>query len=437
MYAFIITLQSNNKRLENSRQIKSQLEQMGFSTLIVNAVTPSEIDFERVEPDRGFKKIGKLLTDTEICCTLSHVKIYEYIKENDIEEALILEDNVCIHDNLFNIYSELKQYHEYDIIHLHSHMNIGEKRLWQYNSYHTLPKLSDNVYVGMNENGGTKAYIITKQTATYLLENAFPIWTAADGLTNWITGWWTDKVGIIYHNDEEGRYPVGLQSGFQSSIEHGFNEKKDFPIDYIISLGDSCSSRVLLTELDLIETKSNGRKSHPFDLIFCEYKQICTEIKTDFSHFFNNLEMIDGSIKADGKEFPHEAPKGIYEPDTDVWDEKDDFVTNSFVSLKSRYFQRIVNFYNDIAKHRNILFVFLQSSNIIPNELFCVLSQKFPKNNIKLLSINYYNETYSFDDIETNHFVYKNVKVNGWWTDGRENIYPVLQSFVTKMCSNE
>jgi len=50
--------------------------------------------------------------------------------------------------------------------------------------------MSKYVWKDHNEGGGCVCYAITNRGAQFLLDNAFPIKHAVDGVTNWFTGWW-------------------------------------------------------------------------------------------------------------------------------------------------------------------------------------------------------------------------------------------------------
>lgn len=108
---------------------------------------------------------------------------------------------------------------------------------------------------------------------------------------------------------------------------------------YVVSLGNSCLSRALLTAAGIKPRRFYGEVSCPFDLYFStDIKRTIELIKNDFSDFFKNVD-IDA--------FPH-----------------DGYLTlNNF---KVRYKKRIKNFL-DIQKSNKIVYYVYSNYNEIPS----------------------------------------------------------------------
>jgi glycosyl transferase family 25 len=133
------------------------------------------------------------LTTGEVGCYLSHVNAWRTILERKIEKALICEDDVMwrIDANTIVDHFMAEVPNDWDIIHFYSYAKVGSglrndpgrKQRGRY------------VWQGYNECGGSVCYALTARGARFLLDNAFPIKHAVDGVINWLTGWWKECEG--------------------------------------------------------------------------------------------------------------------------------------------------------------------------------------------------------------------------------------------------
>jgi glycosyl transferase, family 25 len=98
-----------------------------FEDLDRDTLTEDDLSYYKYDPNKWSSKINMFneiseprpLTNSEIAVTLSHIKIYEYIVKNNIEIALILEDD-CIFYNDFKdilnkIIIKLKKYSNFNL----------------------------------------------------------------------------------------------------------------------------------------------------------------------------------------------------------------------------------------------------------------------------------------------------------------------------------
>lgn len=111
------------------------------------------------------QKVYTYLTPGAIGCALSHKKAYEYIINNDLNSALIVEDDITI-DKDFNkklsiIYTKIPK--DFDILFIGYH-NTSDKYLQRIHSFYSKPK---KLY-------GLFGYIVTNKGAKKLLD-IFPI----------------------------------------------------------------------------------------------------------------------------------------------------------------------------------------------------------------------------------------------------------------------
>lgn len=94
---FVISLKHSNRR----EIIKSRLNELGLKFEFFDAVYGKDLtkeELEQIDFDFYPKNYGarKALTLGEIGCALSHIKLYEYIVERNIQEAIILEDDAIV-----------------------------------------------------------------------------------------------------------------------------------------------------------------------------------------------------------------------------------------------------------------------------------------------------------------------------------------------------
>lgn len=98
MKTYIVNLE---RSIERKQYMIDLLQSIGFNdyeflkAVDGRALTPEEL-CEVFDMETSFKRYGRNLSRGEIGCTLSHFKCYQTIVENNIECALILEDDISI-----------------------------------------------------------------------------------------------------------------------------------------------------------------------------------------------------------------------------------------------------------------------------------------------------------------------------------------------------
>ncbi|MSN96842.1 glycosyltransferase family 25 protein [Campylobacter sp. FMV-PI01] len=116
------------------------------------------------------------MTDGEIGCALSHLKIYEKMQDEDISHALILEDDAIFSDEFleyFNKFDEfLKDKKEFDMV-CFMHQND------EYFKNLTI-KIDDFKIYKIAKGVGCYGYVITKNSAKKLLKINTPLILEAD-----------------------------------------------------------------------------------------------------------------------------------------------------------------------------------------------------------------------------------------------------------------
>jgi glycosyl transferase, family 25 len=158
---------------------------------IIGAVDGQTLDLEMMRSQGILQRdihVNRDLTAGEIGCYLSHVAAWRKILEQKLETALICEDDIVwrvdANDVVDQFMAEVPE--DWDILHFHSNISVGSGE----RNDPGRRQVSEHVWQGFNEGEGAVCYAITARGAAFLLSIAFPICSAVDGRTNWMTGWW-------------------------------------------------------------------------------------------------------------------------------------------------------------------------------------------------------------------------------------------------------
>ena len=107
---FVISLPSTKER---RIYISKQLEKLGLPFSFFDAVNGYDLDVLTHKNYNGRKRrlsFGRDLTQGELGCLLSHKELYEKICDDDLESAIILEDDVILHEDFPKILNSLNQH---------------------------------------------------------------------------------------------------------------------------------------------------------------------------------------------------------------------------------------------------------------------------------------------------------------------------------------
>lgn len=173
MKIFIINLEKDISRRES---ILRQCHDFNLMAEIIPAIDGRSLSSEQL--DKLTHPIyASGMTKGEIGCALSHYYIYKKMVSENIDAALILEDDVKLSDTLPEI---LTWYN--------SHNNTRPEviLLSEADKYITSPYIEINSnlkVVKVTEAVFTHAYLINKAAAARLVEFLFPVWLEADRWT--------------------------------------------------------------------------------------------------------------------------------------------------------------------------------------------------------------------------------------------------------------
>lgn len=184
---FVISLPGTEER---RAYITNQLNTLGLPFSFFDAVNGHALDVLSHENYDGLKRrlsFGKDLTPGELGCFLSHKKLYEKICNDNLESAVILEDDVILHEDFPKILQSLSAHqNHFDIVRFLGSpkvMKRGGRKLISLDDIYWLIRMP-------TAPGGAHATLVTKAGAQKLLKhmqcNAYPIDTLLG--RGWETG---------------------------------------------------------------------------------------------------------------------------------------------------------------------------------------------------------------------------------------------------------
>ena len=174
---YVINLKREAERREN---IVKELQKQNIQNFeIVDAVDGMEIkrndlDLLISKDNKFINPINTNMNAPEICCSLSHVKVYKKFVETNFEYALIFEDDAVF---LNNFTEKLKNFIIRNFKYKKQIILLGE--LWQ---FYKRPLDVENEYeiVDVRNAVLTHAYFINKEAAKSLISFNYPVKTMPD-----------------------------------------------------------------------------------------------------------------------------------------------------------------------------------------------------------------------------------------------------------------
>lgn len=202
----VLNLERDTDRLKH---IKEQLDTLELPYLRFSAtdkLSLTEKDRKLYSQRLALLSCTRELSDGEIACALSHIRIWQGIVEMKQPFTLILEDDAVLMPEIKEVLLALQEIPDnYDLINFNT-----TKKQTPFGDYitsqHQLTALKGTANM-------TSAYLLTFEGAKKLLDKALPIRMPADDLTGR-----THITGIKAH----GVFPaVAAIAGFESSIWEG------------------------------------------------------------------------------------------------------------------------------------------------------------------------------------------------------------------------
>lgn len=203
---FVISLPSATQR---KKIIESHLKKHGLQYEIFSAIDGRNTDPNTSTLYAGLWRrlfFGKDLTGGEWGCLLSHRAVLQHIVDQDIDAAIILEDDVTLNDRFSECVEMLMQHQDkWSLIRL---FDPKKKKLLTAPKTEILPLNAPyKTYRLQNSYGGAFAYLITKNAAEKLLKAMRKNYMPVDMIMGqpWITGIEITTVlpCIVIHDDEQ------------------------------------------------------------------------------------------------------------------------------------------------------------------------------------------------------------------------------------------
>lgn len=184
-----------------------------------DAIDGAELDLAALKRDgmlahEPIEHGGRDLVPGEVGCAWSHIKVYESALVRSLKRIMICEDDVqfCAGANEVIEGYMAEMPNDWDIIHFMSTRAVGCGHKYDVGR----KKITEHVYLGYNEGAGAACYALTSRCMEFLLRHAYPINKAADGLTNWPSGWWEQCRG--YRGYIVTPLPATTSPRFQTQI---------------------------------------------------------------------------------------------------------------------------------------------------------------------------------------------------------------------------
>lgn len=183
MKVFVVSLARAEARI---KYITAHLESLNLDYELIDAVDYQQLtpkDFERLTNTEAIQQ-NQWLTKGVIACSLSHVKVYKHIVENDVGICLVIEDDAVLPQDIKKTLAIIEgEISRGEIISL-SYFNHHQAKNSTDLSMQHIKQISNNlqlVYpVDLHDIASAMAYVITKEVAANMLKVSMPIANAAD-----------------------------------------------------------------------------------------------------------------------------------------------------------------------------------------------------------------------------------------------------------------
>ena len=171
MRTFIINLKHS---LERRAKMESQLLKLNIAHEFIEAIDGRKMT--ETERRNVTREVNYAFLPGEVGCALSHLEIYKKITYENIDAALILEDDVVINNDLREILDNVTLSTTKPEILLLSRVNKYYKK--------PLKSINGSYSIHKTQQATTAhAYIINQKAASNLLQNLYPVWMVSDKWT--------------------------------------------------------------------------------------------------------------------------------------------------------------------------------------------------------------------------------------------------------------
>ena len=112
-----------DKRHDRNLQLKNQLNNLKLDAQRISAIDGSKLTLlerEFVNEHNFLLTMKRPIRDGEIGCAASHRSIWQQIVDNDLNYALVLEDDAVIDKKILTLLNHSQFYQQFDLINLSS-----------------------------------------------------------------------------------------------------------------------------------------------------------------------------------------------------------------------------------------------------------------------------------------------------------------------------
>ena len=167
---FIINLKQDVDKKEHMKSLCSKYK---LNCNFIEAVYGKDLDDQAIanvyDENEALRVFKRSLTKGEIGCALSHLSIYQKIVDQNIEKAIIFEDDIEIYDGFFDVIESIEKFpNDWELVLLGYHQKIIRKYFCcqlSLKDKYRLVRLSD-IHTGAH------AYLINFRGAKRLLSEA-------------------------------------------------------------------------------------------------------------------------------------------------------------------------------------------------------------------------------------------------------------------------
>lgn len=210
---FLVNLDRNPERLAF---MDEQLQRLGIGYERISAVDGRKLSRRekrsQVNYLRSFFAVDRMLLDGEIGCALSHLKIYRRMWDDDLECAVVLEDDVKLEDDFGEVLKEARQF-----------VDINKPQVVLFSSFADgeNSRLRKGIVKSPKTFWCTDAYLITLPAAKIILRDNYPVSVYADAWKRW-ERYYGMELYRIYpesaHQDQVTYKTMINQSGYRPTL---------------------------------------------------------------------------------------------------------------------------------------------------------------------------------------------------------------------------
>lgn len=209
---FVISLTDSPRR----KHIENQFSKIGLDFEFINAVNGKTEDFS-TNPMVDWRKCNAM-TNTEIAISLSHIKCYQKIVSENLEFAVIFEDDICFYDEIGTIIKSIHEYAKLPSVAMLFYQGYSAIELKSDTEHSLTEKYSLYSFKEDQLIFSAAGYYINRTAASEMLNYLLPVFSAADS--------WSQFRNNKLFSQFYAIFPLPCYNAlFASELNHGKNLK--------------------------------------------------------------------------------------------------------------------------------------------------------------------------------------------------------------------